>query len=104
MSFMRHRYVVRFRSITGHSISQRVVALGLPRRGWQRHEIDSVEVGVAEYTSDGSTVYDYYVKVSPVPLKEQHWFSHLTKMEIQWIVDSLQIALEMDRENDGREV
>lgn len=76
---------------------------GASAASWQRHEIDSVKVGVAEYTSDGSTVYDYYVKVSPVPLKEKHWFSHLTKMEVQWIVDSLQIALEMDLENDGRE-
>ena len=77
---------------------------GASAASWQRHEIDSVQVGVEEYTSDGSTVYDYYVKVSPVPLKEKHWFSHLTKMEIQWIVDSLHIALEIDRENGSNDV
>jgi hypothetical protein len=60
---------------------------------WQRREIDLIELGIKEYTSDDGPTWDYYVKVSPEPLGDPLWFSYLSKPEIQWIVESLRITM-----------
>ncbi|MGB1927623.1 MAG: hypothetical protein ACPHL6_13875, partial [Rubripirellula sp.] len=59
---------------------------------WQRHEIDSIELGVKEYESNGDITWDYYVKVVPVPSDDTLWFSHFSKSEIRWMVDCLLVA------------
>ncbi|MDA9777778.1 hypothetical protein N9D38_05005 [Rubripirellula sp.] len=60
---------------------------------WQRREIDLIELGIKEYTSDDGPTWDYYVKVSPEPLGDPLWFSYLSKPELQWIVESLRIPM-----------
>lgn len=60
---------------------------------WQKHEIDSIELGVKEYESEDDLTCDYYVKIAPVPSDDTLWFSHFTKPEIEWMVNCLRVAM-----------
>ena len=78
---------------------------GLKASNWQRREIDSIELGVKEYRSDDGVTWDYFVKVSPQELEQRAWFSHLSKQEVEWMVECLKISapeIKYSESSDGR--
>ena len=60
---------------------------------WKATQIETIEVGVDEPTSDGDTTWTYYLKVSPSMAQPQKWFSNRSKEELEWVVTTLQAAV-----------
>ncbi|MEC8799478.1 MAG: hypothetical protein VXX55_01880, partial [Planctomycetota bacterium] len=48
-------------------------------------EIQDINVGVSEGTSDGAPIWTYYANITPNGLQERKWFSNRSKEELEWI-------------------
>lgn len=64
---------------------------------WQCDAITSVTLGVESHQSDDGVTWEYYPKVEPLDSENRCWFSRLTKPEIQWLVDTLSVAMTRQR-------